>query len=344
MSLSEAELQDLKNQVKYRDKEFELLNSYIHRDVELSSQCIMVHGFKSTGKTLLVTKFLQALGVKHTIMNCDESISKKLLLRRCFDKIKEDSVQAPTEFNSVYEFSKQGSSADNFSSFISSLQKFNASYNYNEHHVLVLDRLDQCFEYSADLLASFSRLRESSKLKNLSIIAILSGDVPKEVITLSNPHVYLKVYDESQVIEILQSKKICKFGFETNDDHGDFYNQYVKVIVGSFYQYTGSDLSLLINVVERLWEPFTRPVKEGRLQATEFVKVYKENIDLLTSEDVVSNSGVIDFKTFQREQELNQDGHIQDLPLHSKFLLLASYLASYNSQRNDIHKYSKTTK
>lgn len=32
---------------------------------------------------------------------------------------------------------------------------------------------------------------------------------------------------------------------------------------------------------------------------------------------------------------------MHDLPYHSKFILLAAYLASYGNQRNDLHKYSK---
>ena len=39
-------------------------------------------------------------------------------------------------------------------------------------------------------------------------------------------------------------------------------------------------------------------------------------------------------------KQVTHGGHVHDLPLHSKFLL-ASYLASYGSYRNDLHKYSK---
>ena len=69
-----------------------------------------------------------------------------------------------------------------------------------EHHVLLLDRFDQCFEYVNDLLAGFTRLRESSTLlQNFTVVVIISGEDPKEIVTLSNPHVYFKVYNESKL-------------------------------------------------------------------------------------------------------------------------------------------------
>ena len=42
------------------------------------------------------------------------------------------------------------------------------------------------------------------------------------------------------------------------------------------YPYTGSDMSLLIDFTKRLWDPFIEPIRQGRLQITEFVKCLKE--------------------------------------------------------------------
>ncbi|KAK6895237.1 Origin recognition complex subunit 5 [Candida tropicalis] len=345
MSLSSTQLELLKKEIKERDQQIDLLNAFINKDPELSSSCLIVHGYKAVGKTLTVRKFLDALGVTYTHINCDQCVSKKMLLRRCFDNFRVDSGYFNRkEIGTRSDFQTYGSTGDSFASFISNLEKFVDKYKYTQHHILVLDRIDECFEYVGDILAAFTRLRESSsKLQNLTVIAIISGEDPKEIVTLSNPHIYFRTYNEEEIVRILQEKRSCQFYVEVEDDPKDFYNQYVKAVVDSFYQYTGSDISLLINVIQRLWEPFIEPIKEGRYKVTEFVKVFKENIDLFTNEDVVSNSGVIEFKTLQMEQERcdANGGHVHDLPLHSKFLLLASYLASYCPPRDDIQKYSK---
>ena len=49
------------------------------------------------------------------------------------------------------------------------------------------------------------------------------------------------------------------------------------------------------------------------------MKCLKEGIHLFTNEDVVSTSGVIEFKTLQWEKQVTHGGHVHDLPLHSKF-------------------------
>ncbi|RCK59356.1 Origin recognition complex subunit 5 [Candida viswanathii] len=345
MSLTTTELTLLKEEIGERDDQIDFLNAFISRDPELLSPCLIVHGYKAVGKTLTVQRFLDTLGATYTHVSCDQCVSKKMLLRRCFDGIRVDSGHVnKREIGTRSDFQMYGAQGDTFASFISAMEKFTDKHKYTQHHVLVLDRVDECFEYLGDVLAAFTRLREAStKLKNLSVVAIISGDDPKEIVTLSNPHVHFRPYSEEEIVRILQAKKLCRFGGDGDGDTTDFYNQYVKAVVDLFYHYTGSDISLLSDVIQRLWEPFVEPIEEGRLKATEFVKVLKENIDLFTHDGVVSNSGVVEFKTLQMEQELTNTtgGHVHDLPLHSKFLLLASYLASYCPPRDDILKYSK---
>lgn len=347
MSLTLDELTQLKKQVKERDEEIDLLNAFINKNPRLLSPCVIVHGYKSIGKTFTVTKFLKALGTNFSTINCDECVSKKILLRRCFDRIRIDSGCPIGSLNTRNDLAKYGNNGDSFSTFVSALELFVEEFDYKlEHHVLLLDRFDQCFEYVNDLLAGFTRLRESSTiLQNFTVVVIISGEDPKEIVTLSNPHVYFKVYNESQIISILQESRLCKFNISDISDDStesiEFYNQYVKAIVDMLYPYTGSDMSLLIDFTKRLWDPFIEPIRQGRLQITEFVKCLKEGIHLFTNEDVVSTSGVIEFKTLQWEKQVTHGGHVHDLPLHSKFFLLASYLASYGSYRNDLHKYSK---
>ncbi|CAX40210.1 origin recognition complex subunit, putative [Candida dubliniensis CD36] len=344
MSLTLDELSLLKKEVKERDEEIDLLNAFVNKNPRLSSPCVIVHGYKSIGKTFTVTKFLKALGLKFSTVNCDECVSKKILLRRCFDRIRIDSGRQIGPINTRSDLAKYGNTGDSFSTFLSALELFADEFGYrDDHHVLLLDRFDQCFEYVNDLLAGFTRLKESSSLQNFTVIVVVAGEDPKEIVTLSNPHVYFKVYNETQIISILQQNRLCKFDdtLDNSPESIEFYNQYVKAIVDMFYSYTGSDMSLLIDFTKRLWDPFIEPIRQGRLQITEFVKCLKEGMHLFTDEDVVSNSGVIEFKTLQWEQQMSHGGHVQDLPLHSKFFLLASYLASYGNQRNDLHKYSK---
>lgn len=79
MSLTLDELTQLKKQVKERDEEIDLLNAFINKNPRLLSPCVIVHGYKSIGKTFTVTKFLKALGTNFSTINCDECVSKNLI-------------------------------------------------------------------------------------------------------------------------------------------------------------------------------------------------------------------------------------------------------------------------
>ncbi|KAI5954178.1 hypothetical protein KGF54_001953 [Candida jiufengensis] len=338
MSLTEEELLHLKSTVKYRDEEIDALNAFINRDSKLSSPLVLINGFKPIGKTLLIKEFLEVLDINHSIIQCDECITQHMLLQRCYNKIRQDSgkfkKQAPKEILQT----------DQIATFISSLESFILEYKYNEPHVLVLDRFDECFENCDDLLASFCKIREFTEIQNLTVVAVFGGSIPREIITYSVPTVFLPVYKEHEVVEILQSLKLCEFEFEVvNSTEGqrlEFYNQYVKAVVDSFFMYTGSDLTKLKDLVVKLWDKFIEPLMFGVYNITEFLKIYKDNITLFTDENIIANCNVIEFKTLREEEEVSY-GNILDLPLHSKFFLLASYLASFGNQRNDLHKYSK---
>ncbi|EGW34101.1 uncharacterized protein SPAPADRAFT_148516 [Spathaspora passalidarum NRRL Y-27907] len=343
MSLKAEESVDLKAQVKERGYEIDLLNAFINRDPTLSSDAVIVHGYKSVGKTLTVTSFLDALNVKYSRINCDECVSKKILLQRCFNRIRKDSGVQFAEGFSKADYLRYGRLGENFSTFISALEQFIRETEYSEHHVLILDRFDQCMEATDELFASFLKLREQSMIPNITIVVIISGDDPREVATLATPHIYFRAYTEDQVIRILQETPLCKFNMEDLDGTTagyEFWCQYVKVIVDLFFQYCGSDMTILKDISMRLWDRFIEPVKSGELKVTEFVKVYKQNVDLFTSDNIISNSAVRDFKTLEEEKQI-ENGNVEDLPLHSKFFLLASYLASYIEQRNDLQKFSK---
>ncbi|CAK9437318.1 uncharacterized protein LODBEIA_P16960 [Lodderomyces beijingensis] len=364
MSLSREQLAQLKQEVTERDFQIDSLNAYINQEAELSSPCVLVYSFKPVGKTLTVSAFLETLGVRNTIVRCDECVSRQMLLSRCFASIRDDCGCAEDGSAFVPALS------DGFSALLTALEEMFKSNKYSKHHVLVLDRFDQCFENCDSMLPAISRFRECSKVQNLSVVIIFSGAIPREVVTYSNPNVYFPEYDEDQVVRILQRARLCSFEFEVGGGsyEVDFYNRYVRVVVDTFFDYVGSDVTMHSDLILKFWDRFIKPVQDGRYCIHEFVKLYKEQVEIFTTrDDLISNSNVREYgaeeeeeeeefggevedgdgdgdedKIFgQEEVENSRYGSVQDLPLHSKFILLASYLASHGNPRNDLHKYSK---
>ncbi|KAI3405327.2 hypothetical protein KGF56_001868 [Candida oxycetoniae] len=339
MSLTQEQLVQLKSSVIERDSQFDALNAYINKDAALSSSCILVNSFKPVGKTLVVKAFLKMMGLRHSIIQCDECVSKQMLLQRCYNSLLHDSGIPTTNKNHYVP-----STSENFASLLSALEDFIVKNDYREHHVLVLDRFDQVFENCESMISALSRFKECSKVQNLTVVVIFNGAVPRDVVTYTNPNVYFPVYNETQLVRILQQEKLCKFTFHVDESEArkeEFYKQYAKVVVDSFFDYTGSDVTLLKSLVVKLWDGFVDPIRLGNYKMTDFVKLYKENIEMFSArDDLVCSSNVIEYRTLQNEDNVGF-ANVQDLPLHSKFILLASYLASHGNQRNDLHKYAK---
>ncbi|CUM68523.1 uncharacterized protein PRCAT00006249001 [Priceomyces carsonii] len=330
-----------------REKELNLLSSFIHKDHSLVP-ALIVHGYKSVGKTYVVKKFLETSQINHTLVNCDECVTKKLLLQRCLKKIRIDSGIDLTNYTQTYNHKGVDTnnivlSCETFAGFSSALDQFFEETEYKEPHVLVLDRFDECMDQTNDLFAAFLRFHEISRIKNLSIVFIIGTREPKEIATNSVPHIFFRPYSQEEVTQILQAEKLGFFNVEKLDNSieaRNFWYKYAKLIVDLFFPYTGSHLTLLKDISLKLWERFIEPVVSGKYQLGDFVRLYRENSSLFTDENVLNNTSIKNFDTLQ-EEESTSTTSMSDIPIHSKFILIASYLASFNEPKNDLHHFSR---
>lgn len=99
-------------------------------------------------------------------------------------------------------------------------------------------------------------------------------------------------------------------------------------------------MNLLIDICFKLWWSFIRPVIEGRYKPSEFLRIYRENKDLFINDSIINNSLVREYGTLDEDKSSNAT-NVDDLPNHSKFILIASYLASFNEPKNDLNIFSR---
>lgn len=330
--------------IKYRDTEIALLECFITADASVSSANLIVQGYKSIGKTYTVLAYLEALGIRNTVINCDECITQKILLQRCLNNIKIDSGIDLEEY--VQKFIYKGLEAtrtsllcENFAYFLMLLEQFITETGYDEPHVLVLDRFDQCCDPTDDLFAAFLKLQEHSVIRNLSVIFITSHEDPREISTSSVPHIFFSPYTQDQVTLIVQLRHLYHISDEPEQDLR-FWCNFSKLVVDLFYDYTGSDLCLLFELCEKLWPKFAEPIANGLYQPQDFLKLYRDIRGLLFNDNIISNSTILDYETLMEEEPSNSSA-VADLPYHSKFILIASYLASYVNPKNDLQYFSK---
>lgn len=318
-----------------REEERALLGSFLSNDPAILAPVLIVSGYKAIGKTHTVKAFLRSNDIGHTLILCDECITKRLLLQRCLKRIAAnlgpDVMPEPSALL-----------CDGLSSFVVMLEMLLEKLGPEENHVLVLDRFDQCMEPVSELFAALLRLHENSRVENLSIVFITSSEDPWEIITNPVPRIFFRPYRQEEAVEILQQKQLCFFVREDLDGRSgnDFWRQYAKIIVDLFFAYTGSDLVLLSDICEKVWPSFIAPVLDGTYTQREFVKVYRESRALLNNDSIINNSSILEYSTLQEEAEPGSV-NVNDLTYHCKFILIASYLASFVEPKYDLHFFSR---
>lgn len=324
----------------HRENEQALLNAFLHPLSILPY--LIVQGYKSLGKTTAVLHHLNRTGIKHTVVNCDECITHKILLQRCLKQIKEDSGIDTAAYKQKYiykgiEAARISVICENVAYFLQLLEQFVEDTDYIEPHVLVLDRFDQCCAATDELLAALLKMREHSLVKNISVVFITSHEDPREIATFSIPHIWFGPYLEEEATSILQQKNLCSL-----EGAPQLWSNFLKLVVNIFYDYSGSDILILQELCYKLWPKFAEPIASGVYDPSDFVRLYRDIKDEVFSDSVICNSHVIEYGTSKSEL-FSSASPVHDLPYHSKFILLAAYLASHIETKNDMHIFSKVT-
>lgn len=332
--------------VQFRENELSLLEAFITKEGITSAPHVIVQGYKAVGKTHTVMSYLEKLGVNRSIVKCDECITHKLLLQRCLHSIKADCGMDLSNYKQKHiykglEASRLSLICENFPYFLMSLEQFFTETGYKDRHVLVLDRFDQCLDPTDELFAAFLKLQEHSNLPNLSVVYITSHDDPREIVTFSVPHIHFTPYDQSQLVSILQEKQLHSLKSALAEASAYFWKTFAKLVVDLFFDYTGSDLSLLLDLCEKLWPRFAEPVDKGVRQPQDILQIYRELRPQLYNETIITNSSVVNYDTMKEEEHRENVSTVTDLPYHSKFILIAAYLASYVEPKNDLHFFSR---
>jgi len=324
----------LKERIKERDEQLDLLSCFIQKDTQLAPRSTLVYGNESTGKSYTVKGYLDNLEVKYSWIQCDECIAIRILLKRVILAIQVDSG-----LRSKGEAVVDVDATKSFDGFISQLQDFITTENYNEQHYIVLDRADRFIEEGEDIYSKFIKLHEVSRIANISIIFITSTQ-PRRLITSSIPTIFFENYDSEQIIRILGETPKCSFSSRLKISDADtsvFWKNYVGVIVESYFPYT-TNITILRRIAIRLWSKFTEEIENGNFKISDFLSLYRQNVGLLSSNYAFETS--LKNESTQKEEQGIQVLN-SNFPLISKYIIIAGYLASFNDPKYDWVFFSK---
>lgn len=314
-----------------REREIELLKAFVTPDATGLARHLIVQGYKSGGKTHLVLQHLQSINVKYTLIQCEECITDKLLLQRCLNGIKRDSGIDLSAYNQTYMY--KGTAAARVSVlcqrlayFLHSLEQFYKETGYSDRHLLVLDNFDRRCDPSGELLAEFLQMEHFAELPNLLVIYIVSGVDPMESATFAIPRIQFAPHSQEQIAAILSNMNL----YAADNPH--FWRSFAELITTVHYDFFGPDLAAYVDLCHRIWPLFAERLDQG-----DVVKIFRDVREEMLSERVLCDAHVEQYG----EVEARLSAPLLDLLHHSKFILLASYLALYVDPKHDMQLFSR---
>ncbi|OLL21967.1 Origin recognition complex subunit 5 [Neolecta irregularis DAH-3] len=306
-----------------RDSQIQNLIALISEQT-LSPSNLIVHGPPNTGKSLVLKELLTLLERPAVWKSCLEFFTPRLL----FDSI-------ITEVARLVGSSSKLPAVDSLTVLQSSMAPLLKDIGRNI--ALILDDADELLtsNFTPTTLSSLLRLSELTEA-NLTVILVFRSFPFRQLGSLCVPSIHFPPYGKENIVRIL---KLClaeeSFDRSVYEDDADLLEEvwqaYLDVIVEGYSNLTW-DLCDLRSLALRLWPLFLEPAVEGRIEKSDWVRLYRAGTFLFSGEKFALEG--IQFKS--DVQSTHQ------LPAYGKFLLLAAYLASHNPSKLDARFFSKS--
>ncbi|XP_051154169.1 origin recognition complex subunit 5 [Leptopilina boulardi] len=295
---------------------------------------IFAYGHIASGKSLIIQSIVNHLKYKYSVINCVDHLTNKHMFEDILMDLTDINLKSEDNFKSPFK-------VDSLMDFILQLRFL---FTNDDDPIIII--FDKC-EYLRDkpiLFRSLLRLRELSEMNVCPIfVTDLTWDKFFSIIKIKmSIKFYFPPYTQQETARILlfYKPKGCD---ET------FYKNYLNLFLSVFYRFC-RDLNELRYMASINFEKYIEPITDGKCTSDDnkslwlnVVNVFKKNLEVIylrvSSDDFVQN-----------EQLSNEIGSITklaqsfELPIYAKYILIASFLASYNPVKEDKYLFMKGTK
>ena len=143
-------------------------------------------------------------------------------------------------------------------------------------------------------------------------------------------HVEFEQYTEKQLLDIV-SEDVPQVA-QHIPKLDNIYSRFLRIVSSTLGQVTEMHIGELRQLSRALWKDFISPVTTGEIPALEvtFEKLYARQKALFASDEVIR-------KRYLLHHKQDHMSYASELPLYSRYLLLAAFLASYNNSSLDSH-------
>ncbi|XP_061394705.1 origin recognition complex subunit 5 [Musca vetustissima] len=358
MSFEVISMEQLENKYPCRADFIRILYSMISNPQENFPQAIYISGHTGTGKTAIVKDFLKTPGFKTfraVHVNCVECYSTKILYEHILEVLLASEARC-----------------DTFKEFVEILRLSNVEVG--NAFVIALDNADRLRDMDNNILPSLLRLQEFT---GLNICVLLISQIPlekyhcktglSEIISLYTPQ-----YTKVETLKILSGNfennlrmvrsRINSTSCEESRQNQcaivdqitqEFYNNYLNVFLSVFYK-ACRDVPELKITASKCFFTYIEPVLNGTVEITDVARLWRNIAAPLRSSlsqvYMRFDKSEKEVRCFARSQ--NYEGNSADnslrklaqtfeLPFYGKYLLIAAFLASHNSAKEDKRLFVK---
>lgn len=355
-------MEELLNKVPCRENQLNDLFDLL-ADCEESLPCsIFVSGSMATGKSFCVDSVLQYLGYKHVVIDCIECYTPKIMFESILAGLEDEEVDIRCE-----------SLLDLINSF-NRLQSEKTSY---EPIVLVFDRAERLRSMDHSVMSAFLSIKEHC---NLNICTIFVTHLVYEnfyfKMGVREPiKLYFPNYNKEELFKIifLRQKNFIQHlfnNYEVDEDvkleleKPELFANFLNAFLSVFYR-PCRDLIELQHMARVNFVKYCEPIMSNEIGATDLTKLWRHISPILkTSLELLylrisnskssqpspgkENDDSATTQMYNLENTLKQEltstktfAQSFELPYYAKYLLIASYLASYNPPKEDKRLFMK---
>ncbi|KAI1004331.1 hypothetical protein K3495_g3881 [Podosphaera aphanis] len=312
------------------------------------SRNIVLHGLEATGKTAITNAVLEQIST-HDPRGIAGSNSKSSI---CYAVIKSaECIEARHLFEHTIDLTAKAlgvkriqGSIGNLSELVVELQRlleqWIAGESRKRRFVLVFDNIDKQRDAPSTLVPALMRIGEF--ITGLTTIFITSCPRPPFLYLLGVPHIPFPPYSKAELLTIISLTEPDP-PLSTLEETTQTWNYFTNAIYDSLSMHSGRDFVSFQALCLRVWPLFVRPILSGELCPTPFSRLMVANRSLFQNESILIHS-MISTQIEPRIRQSQKHANIATLlSNNSRLLLAASYLASFNSIRNDATLFMKST-
>ncbi|KAH8400542.1 hypothetical protein KR222_006188 [Zaprionus bogoriensis] len=309
---------------------------------------IYVFGHSGTGKTALTKAFLQQCQRQQRVriaqLNAIECYTTKILLESVLDAL---AVQSEGEQQEL-----EPMRADNMLEFVEQLRRWHGSGSF----LIAIDNAERLRDMDANVLPVLLRLQQ---LTALNLCVLLLSQLPFEKYYTKTGlseiiSVHLAQYNKAETLRILGSDfeqvrhqllqlqreqqqparlAICEAALTP-----EFYSNYLNLFLSVFYK-ACRDVPELQLTARKCFAVYMEPVLDGSVECSDVSRLWRHIAGPLRA--ALTQIYMRVEASDMEDQSVRRLAQSLELPYYGKYLLIAAFLASHNSAKQDKRLFVK---